>query len=105
LTFKDLKSISHRGILESHDVAQIPRKIWDMSVDIVESNDYSNLPSFLVLISKLKTHLSFAPYIVKSIDELELFLPELCKGNFLPLAEFSKWFGRGLLYLSIRKST
>ena len=93
------------GVTDIDEVDKIVREIWNVSCQIWESNSYIRLPEIELLLDQMKEITrDTLPELYNSINEFMSALPKIANGNFdIDLPIFEKWWGRGLIYLSVRK--
>ena len=88
------------------EVDRIVKEIWNLSCQIWYSNSYKRISEVQLLLIQMKEITSDTlPELCNSISEFISALPEIMNGNFdSDMPTFEKWWGRGLVYLSVRKN-
>jgi len=107
LAFLDYR-VSLLDVLKSGhelDVEDLCMTLFNIQVDIVESNSYNKLEEFMSYLKKLKKLLpDVSNPTVVAIDEFLTKFPDIIKREILlDLPEFSSWWGRGAQYCSFTR--
>lgn len=92
--------------LNKSDLEQAISRIWDLSCQSVSSVSYVLLPEIIAILESIERQIrGKIPYVPESIREFIDAIPHIAKGQLnYPTPLYSRWWGRGLQYLGLRRS-